>query len=341
MSVRLQDIAREAKVSYATVSRVLNNHKNVRAQTRTRVLEVLRRHQYGVKRSRARALSTEFNIELIFHRAWQNNTAGAQYFASVIAGAEAILQRLNCHLIVRTVSSGRLDSYFESLSADRSVDGVIIVYYDAEYRELYRRLQEQRIPCVLLQPRLLVEEAITVFPDNLGGARRAVEHLIALGHRRIAHLHSVDGDYEATERRWAYELALRDAGIPLTAEYLQTTGGWDAESGEQAMGRLLRLAAPPTAVFAANDSIAIGAMRACAAHGLKVPEDVSIVGFDDFYPEGFMMPALTTINYPIPTLVEVAIREVLDHLQHRDFHAQRILTPVRLMERQSTRRLSE
>ncbi|OPZ04148.1 MAG: putative HTH-type transcriptional repressor ExuR [candidate division BRC1 bacterium ADurb.BinA292] len=82
-------------------------------------------------------------------------------------------------------------------------------------------------------------------------------------------------------------------------------------------------------------------MRACAAHGLKVPEDVSIVGFDDFYPEGFMMPALTTINYPIPTLVEVAIREVLDHLQHRDFHAQRILTPVRLMERQSTRRLSE
>ena len=284
----IRDVAERAAVSVASVSRVLNGAGPVTEATRSRVLEAANSLQY-VPHSGARSLSTS-----------KTQTIGVilpdlygEFFSELIRGMDVAARSLGYHLIV----SSSHDDAEEASAAIRSmrgrVDGLIVLSPHLDAANLAAGLAG-RTPILLMnggadagRPSIVV--------DNHGGAVQAVEHLVATGRRRIAHIAGPAGNLEAEARLAGYLEAMARAGLPTTVvdgEFTQTSGH---AAGVELAGRELR----PDAVFAGNDNMAVGAMLALQDAGLRVPEDMAIIGFDDVPIAGLVRPALTTLRIQI------------------------------------------
>jgi DNA-binding LacI/PurR family transcriptional regulator len=170
--------------------------------------------------------------------------------------------------------------------------------------------------------------------DHRAGAAEATRHLIELGHRRIAHIPGTRRPPSTAQRQAGYRDALKAAGIAYTDELIEE-GDFSMESGQAAMKRLLELASPPTAVFAGNDEMAFGAMTEARVQGYVIPQDISVVGFDDQRTAAFYNPPLTTVNIPRQELGRRAAHELIERLDGREL-ANEIVLPTRLIVREST-----
>lgn len=284
----IRDVAERAKVSVASVSRVLNGAGPVTDATRNRVLEAAEALQY-VPHSGARSLSTS-----------KTQTIGVilpdlygEFFSELIRGMDLAARALGYHLIV----SSSHDDADEASAAIRSmrgrVDGLIVLSPHLDAANLAAGLAG-RTPILLMnggadagRPSIVV--------DNHGGAVEAVEHLVATGRRRIAHISGPTGNLEAETRLAGYLEAMARAGLPTTV----VEGAFTQSSGHDAGLALARRPSPPDAVFAGNDIMAVGAMLALQDAGLRVPEDVAIIGFDDVPIASLVRPALTTLRIQI------------------------------------------
>lgn len=340
MAINLQEIAAKAKVSRVTISRVINNHENVSRETRERVLEILKKYDY-VPRKQRRESAGRKRIELLFYRGWEQRINVSPIYTKVLHEIQERLQDQGGGLSLRGIATQDEPELLAEQIAEDGADGLILFQFDAVYRPLIEKLQARGIPLVLVQPRFFDEGATSISPDNYQGGLAAVSHLIAMGHRRIAHIQASELELESVERRRAYEFTLREAGIEVRPEYCTVCGDWTSEGGYQAMARLMGLEEPPTAVFAADDTIAMGVINYCAEHGIKVPESVSVVGFDDLHPERFTFPALTTIHYDTTHMGQIAVQEVLGLTQALQAIPRRILIPTRLIERASVKKINE
>jgi LacI family transcriptional regulator len=329
--VTIKDVAREAGVSVATVSRVYNNSDLVREETRTLVQDVAARLGYSPNVA-ARSLITS-----------KTSTIGVllpdlygEFFSEVIRGIDQTAQREGYHLLVSSSHDKRseLEAAFRSMRG--RVDGLIVMSPNTDEHVAVRRLSE-RFPVVLLN--CAVEDngnaldAITI--ANYEGAYAMVQHLISLGHRRIAIITGAKHNFDAIERRRGYLAALRDAGIePLPA--WEVPGDFSEGSGHRAVGRLLSLDPHPTAIFASNDAMAIGALSALHEAGIQVPDAISVAGFDDIPMARYMNPPLSTVHVDINTLGERATRRLLDVLSDANGHeARRETVPTTLVIRAS------
>jgi LacI family transcriptional regulator len=174
-----------------------------------------------------------------------------------------------------------------------------------------------------------------VVPENRLGARTAVEHLLALGHRRIAYIAGNRGTGQSDEREKGYLDALRAAGIAPDPA-LVVNGAFVQAGGFSATEQLLALPQRPSAIFAANDEMAFGAIDAINSRGLKVPDDLSVIGFDDIPTSGYVFPKLTTIRQPFGAIAGRAVAELVDLIQGREASAARIAFPTELVIRNST-----
>jgi len=258
------------------------------------------------------------------------------YFSGILSGAAEALYELE----MRPVLSPTQHEHAREVSLlDRlkrgGTDGALIILPEESSEELEHALADG-YPFVVVDPLLPLDERIpSVCVANASGADQAMRHLLGLGHRRIAAITGPPGWVATEGRRGSYHAALAAAGIP-SEPALEVEADFQIAPGEEAAAALLDLPNPPTAIFGFNDNIAIGAMRAARERGLRVPDDLSVVGFDDVSPATVVTPALTTVRQPLAGMGRAAVRLLVRLLQRERVDSLQIELATRLVVREST-----
>src|SRR5581483_11015194 len=272
--VTIREVAEEAGVSIATVSRVLNGRDDVAPETGELVGQIIRDRGYIANRS-ARGLSAGRTglvgllVPLIY----------PVYFSAILSGASEALHE-NDQRVVLSPTGG-----------EHAREVTLLVLPEESSQEL-ERLLDGGYRFVVIDPRLRLDDRIpSVSAAHASGADQAMQHLLALGHRRIAAITGPRGWIATEDRRRGYHAALAGAGI-LPDPGLEIESDFEITGGREAAGQLLDLAEPPTAIFAFNDNLAIGAIQAARARDMRVPDDLSVVGFDDVELATIVTPAL-------------------------------------------------
>lgn len=222
-------------------------------------------------------------------------------------------------------------SYLEHFK-HRAVDGIVVICSD-RMDEQVQELMQSDIPIVVVD--MDSANCSVVYSDNSEGARMAVNYLYELGHRAIAHIAGDSSIDAGAARVKGYELAMHALDLPIQPGYLVNAGFFSVEEGKQAMEQLLQLPSPPTAVFVAGDQMAIGAIEAVHKHGLRVPEDISIIGYDDIEMIKYITPKLTTIRQDTDEIGEAAAELLIEQMTAKERRTERRVIPVRLIERAS------
>ena len=315
MMVTIKDVAREAKVSVATVSRVLNGSGPVSEATQRLIREVAGKMRY-VPHNGARSLITS-----------KTETLGVllpdlygEFFSEVIRGMDNMAQRHGFHLLISRSYADK-DEIDTAMRAMRGrVDGVVVMSPDLDDESLQNL--PSTIPVVLLCSVSRGNQIDSLTIQNCRGAREMVSHLVARGHSRIAIIKGSPRNYDAAERLRGYRMALREAGIaPEPA--LEREGDFTEAGGYAAGLELLAMKERPTAIFAANDSMAIGALSALRESGVRVPHDMAVAGFDDIPLARYMDPPLSSVRVPICALGAKAVELLLHGVTHKNDHERR------------------
>ncbi len=329
----IEHIAALAGVSRSTVSRVVNDDPRVSEGARVRVRRVIEERGY-TPRAAARSLAgRRTDVICLLNVRGAASLFSGEFTAPLVSGISEACNDLGYFLLVSMVKAEQAAALCRRLVRGRQCDGLIMLASDVD-NTLLARLVEDAVPLVLIgrHPRFPWLSSVNV--ENAEGARLAVAHLVALGLRRVATITGRPGDSPGAERRDGYEAALRAAGLPVAPE-LVAEGDLAAPSGDAAMRRLLALPDRPTAVFAADDAMAAGALRAIRAAGLSVPGDVALVGFDDAPIATLTDPPLTTVRQPVYELGAAAARLLIDQLEGRAAAAIQRRLPVELIVRRS------
>lgn len=324
------DVARLAAVSTATVSRVINSPESVREETREKVLLAMEKCNYKYN-ALARGFATKKSntigliIPTINNPVFADSTLGVQDYADnnsikVILGNSYYKYSQEKNLV--------------KVLRESQVDGLIITTTNLK-GEVIKTLVAENFPFVLLFSTIKGGPFSAVGVDNYRGGYLATEHLVSLGHKRIG---MVAGHFSVTDRsyhRWhGYQRCLRDNGIPYGRDLLIQTD-YSLSGGRDSIKKLLSLASPPTAVFCSNDYIALGALKGARESGLVLPEELSVVGYDDMQTASYMVPALTTIRQPAYEMGRRAA-ELLLHLVEKPSQPVQDMMDTTLIVREST-----
>ncbi len=334
----LEDIARLAGVSRSTVSRVVNEHPNVSADVRQRVLEVIRTTGFHPNlAARTLASNRSWMLGLVLPRTVSGFFADP-YFPRLTQG---IAQACNDHgftlaLFLVTTKEDE-ERIFPRVSRKGFLDGVL-VQSAAIGDQLIDRLAETSIPMVVAGRPFHAENISYIDVDNVAAARNAVEHLIRMGYQRIAHIGGAHNSPVTIDRKEGYMQALRAAGRAIDPALI-VESDFSEGSGNQAMRQLLTLGVD--AVFAASDMLAIGGMRAVHEAGLRVPEDVAFVGFDDLPIVSPIEVGLTTVRQPVYPFGYKAIETLIDVIQNGIQPPRRVIMDTELILRESCRTTRE
>ncbi|GLW50012.1 LacI family transcriptional regulator [Streptomyces sp. NBRC 14336] len=299
--VTITEIARRAGVSVPTVSRVVNGRSDVSPRTRARVEDLLRAHGYRKRVSAAPATL----VDLVF------NDLDSPWAVEIIRGVEEVAHAAGVGTVVSAIHgrSGDAREWMRNLRA-RASDGVVLVTSALE-PVLHEELRALGVPLVVVDPAgSPVPDVPTIGAANWSGGLAATGHLLTLGHRRIGLIAGPPRLLCSRARFDGYRAALEGAGLAVDAS-LVVQGDFRPESGCTGCTALLDLPEPPTAVFAASDQMALGAIEALRRRGLRVPEDISVVGFDDLPEVRWSAPPLTTVRQPLADMGKLAVRTVL------------------------------
>lgn len=296
--VTTKDIAKLAGVSRTTVSFVLNNVPGVKItdETRQRILEIARQLDYHPDATARRMVSGKTRIIGFVVRQNMDQASVDHFLPQVLNGLSQSSAALGYHVLFEAISPDMNDGAYAKLIRERHVDGIILSGPRVDDTELLR-IHAEGLPIVLLG-QFPHTDISFVDVDNINGAERATRYLIDLGHRRIAMITNAPLVYTASaDRLTGYRRALAAAGIDYDKSLVEE-GDFSPHGGEAKMNELLSRKPRPTAVFVASDTVALGALQAIRAHGLRVPDDIAVVGFDDIYLSEFLDPPLTTIRLP-------------------------------------------
>ncbi|MER6786130.1 substrate-binding domain-containing protein [Streptomyces sp. NPDC000658] len=325
-------VAREAGVSVPTASKVVNGREDVAPETRRRVTEALDRLGY-VRRPRFDASKPPRLVDLVVH-SLDGSRSGA-----VLRGVEEAAHEAGLDLVVSAALSRTRAGRPQRGWLDRlTVRGSAGVLFDlAELTQSqYAWLAQHRIPFVMIDPVLEPPAGVvSVGAANWQGGVTATEHLLALGHERIAVIAGPGRRMCSAARVAGYRSALASTGVAQRPEYLRD-GGSDESLAYRRTRELLDLPAPPTAVFACSDRMALGVYRALAERGLRIPDDVSVVGFDDLPESRWTAPALTTVRQPLAETAATALRTLVRMMDGERPEGTRTELSTRLVQRSST-----
>ncbi len=298
----IKDVSREAGVSIKTVSRVLNNEKYVGAATRARVAEVVERLNFRPSvAARSLAGRRSFQIALIC------DNPSPYYVYEMQSGIRDRCEQDGVRMIAQPYDrdSARLLDDIESLVEATQIDGLILTPPVTDYPAVLELLARRDVRFVRVSPGSALDLTPSTFIDNVAAAATMTRHLIGLGHRRIGFIAGHPSFATSAQRTEGYRLALTEAGITADAGLIRT-GTYDFESGSTETEALLALSDRPTAIFAASDDMAAGALAVAHRMGLQLPGDLSIAGFDDTRLAGFVWPPLTTIRQPTRAMAHAA-----------------------------------
>lgn len=327
------DVAREAHVSDATVSRVINNKGNVTPETQQRVTQAMMRLGY-VANQQARSLvgGRSQVIGLLV------SDVGNPYIGEVMYGIEEELARYHYDLLLYTTHRQKTkESTYVTTLCRGLADGLLLIL--PRNAEAYlKTLQELHFPHVLVAEQMDSFTSTSVSCQHWQGGYEAAHYLIELGHRRIAYITGRADLQSSHERLGAYKKALTDAGIPLDPDLIQE-GDHTQSMGYACTQTLLALPDPPTAIVASNDPAAFGVMEAARERGVAIPDDLSVIGFDDIPAASQSHPPLTTIRQPVRKMGSLATRFLLELIEDPEKATEHVALPTELVLRQSCRAL--
>ena len=327
--ITILDVAAKAGVSYGTVSRVLNNNPNVNEKTRQRVLEVIDELGYEVNRQARGLVNGRSGLIGILVQ-----DLGTSYIGEIMRGIDMELEMAKYDLSVYTThrENAKEAGYVSNLTQGK-VDGLLLILprNPVDYMSVLRK---RRFPFVLIDHQGIDNKGPSVGATNWQGAYTAVEYLINLGHKRIGFISGVLDLKCAQDRLEGYRSALKTHHLPYE-DQLVVHGDFFQSSGVTAAKVLLELSNPPTAIFASNDVMAMGVMDFARHMGKRVPEDLSVIGFDDIPQASMVFPALTTVRQPLEQMGRVATQMLLEFLNNPEKEAHRIELPTQLITRDS------
>jgi DNA-binding LacI/PurR family transcriptional regulator len=308
----IRDVARRAGVSHQTVSRVIKGEDTVLDATRERVMAAIRELDF-VPSAIARSLTSDRTHTLGI----VTSDIADHFFGQAVSGAEAEARRQGYFVIIGSVEEtpGDDEQAYLQLLLQRRVEGIILAR-PMLGEEGSRRLAAAAslIPLAAIGPHADIQGIDVVDIDNRQGAFDATTALITRGHRMIATITGPLDWASAEARLQGYRDSLTAAGLEWSASLEVPTAGWGLDEGREGVSRLLGGGVEFTAIFAQSDLLAIGAMTALRAHGMRVPEDVSVVGYDDIPVAAFLDPPLTTVRQPMRDVGATAVRLVLDEI---------------------------
>ena len=339
MKVKLKDIARECGLDVATVSRALCDAYGVRQSTRERVLAAASRLNYRPNRL-AKSLVTGKSGTLAMIISDIRNP----FFAEMARGAEDAAFQAGYELVLcnSDLDSSKQVRYVHSL-LEKRVDGVVMNLVVGLSHVEQEDLSQSDVPIVLLNrpsPSARIRGFSTVLADNYAGGFMAGEYLVSLGHRVVGHLTGSIHHSNLRERTKGFRKALEETTAQITSVIIH--GRHNSEGGYRMMKKMLHDRPDLTAVFAANDAMAFGAIRAIFESGLHVPEDISVVGFDNVEMAGIVRPPLTTIHQPKYEMGQAAVEILLRHAKQSEaLTPEHRLMEVKLVKRKSCRRITK
>lgn len=337
--VTLKDVAKKADVSSATVSYVLNGKKSISAETKKRVWDAIESLDYVPDLS-ARSLTmrdskligvvvpqTEPGSKLMF----QNN-----FYSEILGSIEYHARLHGYHVIISATDAN--ESYM-TLAKERNLDGIIVIgmYPD----EFYQQMKKTRIPIVLIDSYCDDHYYHNIRIDDAYGSYLATKYVLEQGHRKIAFFSGQLKENGVMKKRLiGYQQALAEKQVPFCPEYV-FEGKIDYDSGIQLAENLLDAKLPATAVVAAADILAMGAMKGFYERGVKVPDDLSVMGFDDLEISKYLTPGLTTIKQEISQKGERAVEMLFKNIQEPNLTKQEQILPVSIVERSSVKSIKQ
>jgi LacI family transcriptional regulator len=329
VSQSLEDIAKLAGVSRSTVSRVVNNHPNVSLRTRQKVMQVIHERHYRPNLA-ARALVTQHTqvISLVIPQDVVG-TFTDPYFPTLMQGV-MIQANMHDYAIMLWIGCNieEEERFFQRVLGNSLFDGIILASA-VEHDPLIPWLVQSGYPFILLGPPQL-DNLNFIDVDNVRGGQLAVAHLVQLGHRRVGTITGPLNMGSALDRLKGYRQALEAAAIPVD-DSLIVEGRFDESSGYMAMKTLLQRGVD--AVFAASDMMAVGALHAISEAGLRVPEDIGLVGFDDLPVAGMSNPPLTTVHQPIREMGSLAAQALINLIKGQITQPYQLVLPPELVIR--------
>ncbi|WP_322906556.1 LacI family DNA-binding transcriptional regulator [Paenibacillus campi] len=328
MASTIKDIAKIANVSHTTVSRALNNSPLIKEVTKRKIVEIARELNYIPNyNAKSLVLQRSHTIGLFFSSL--SHGTSSSFFADTIRGVNSVIG-IEYNLFVRGI-----DDYEDyGTIHPKRFDGIILMSQSDDDHAFIEHVIGQDIPLVVLNRLIPDGDFVNIVSNDREGAQHAGEYLIRQGHRRIALIEGMKGFKSAEQRRSGFLDAMQAAQLSLPDQYI-VPGRYSTESGYQAMQALLQLDSPPTAVFCSNDDMAIGAMNAAFEMGLKVPDELSIVGFDDINFSMYTNPALTTVKRPIEQISAHGATKILERIERQSAGAELIFLGTELVERRS------
>jgi LacI family transcriptional regulator len=326
----MKDVAALAKVSIQTVSAIINGKPGITPETTIRVKNAIQQLSYRPY-SIARSLRTRQTHTIALIVSDISNPS----FSTIASSAEDIAHSFGYTLVFYNThdDAEREAGYIRSIT-ERWIDGAIFVATGDQMTSL-DSLKESNIPTVAVDRIPVGYTGPSVTLDNIKAGRLAAEHLVNLGHNCIAHISGPLKLSLARERKEGFCQVIQERGLEPGPCGL-SEGNWECESGFEAMRQILRSKIMPTAVFAANDRMAIGAIRAIFEAGLSVPRDISIIGLDDIEVSAFTMPPLTTVRQSFEKMASLSIHLLIDILAGKEPDRQRVVLDPELVIRQST-----
>jgi LacI family transcriptional regulator len=336
--VSIREVAKRSGVSVATVSRVLNEPEKVSESTRERVLEHVRALDY-IPNAAARTLVRRRSqlVGVVINTGVAHPDLKHPFFQDVLVGLKDAVDTHDYDLLLlssRRNAQRRATQSFLGRALRQQVDGLVLMGVDRNDADL-RALLERGLPVVAVDLDVTGAHAGYVMSDNVAGARLTVDHLASLGHERIATITGLVHTTPGADRLRGYRDGLRAHRLRHRVSYVRE-GDFYPESGYAEMRRLLALPRPPTAVFAASDDIAVGALNAIAEAGLSAPDDVAVVGFDDAQIAPLLRPSLTTIRQDKGALGNAAGTALVAMIESEDAAPPELVLPVELVVRESS-----
>ena len=332
--ITIVDVADEAGISYATVSRVINNKDHVSPEKRERVLRAMAQLGY-VANMQARSLAGGESrvVGLLV------DYLSSSYMDEIIRGIDEALDAENYDLMLYTTHRRKTkESAYVTKLTRRLADGLLLIL-PRNASAYLDTLRQRQFPHVLVDYLSDKQNAPSVSTTNFRGAYDAMSFLLSLGHQRIGFITGTMEFGCARDRLDGYRTALTDHGLPVDPQLI-CEGNFMQPQGYEGAQRLLSLDERPTAIFASNDMMAFGVMEAARERGLRLPEDLSIVGFDDIPQSPYVHPALTTVRQPLEEMGRSAARLLLKYIAHPSAEIERIELPTRLVIRESCQALS-
>lgn len=334
MKITIYDVAEKAGVSIATVSKVINDTGRISEKTRKKIHKIMEELEYqpSVVASALSGKST-FTIGLTLP------DLANPYFAEIARAIEDRGREYGFNVFMcSTDNDARKEEEYYQLFMKKRVDGIIMVSRE-KHDTMVKKIISEKVPLVMIAREIFSVPVTSVMVDDYYGGFQAGTHLLQQGHTQIAVITENLQEMGSKERLRGCTDAMKEAGIDFNAT-LSIEGGYTLESGKKAMKQLLEQVDCPTAIFACNDILAIGAMQAVRELGLQVPADISIVGYDNTILASIVDPPLTTIAQPMQEIGERSVALLVQQIQSKENVRQRVVLMPDLIVRSSTRKLT-